>query len=112
MMDTQRLIALVIFSFTSLLLWDAWQKHNAPKIPAPTAATATPSTRPSPVPSPSAQLAAPGAPPPAAPSATPGSATGKPVAVKTDLFDIELNTLGGDIRRLTLLTVFSKRDFK
>jgi YidC/Oxa1 family membrane protein insertase len=39
MMDTQRLIAFVVFSFSALLLWDAWQKHNAPKpIPAPTAA--------------------------------------------------------------------------
>jgi hypothetical protein len=29
MIDTQRLIALVSF-MSSLMLWDAWQKHNAP----------------------------------------------------------------------------------
>ena len=41
MMDTQRLIAFIVFSFSALLLWDAWQKHNAPKpIPAPTSSSA------------------------------------------------------------------------
>src|SRR6188768_3896762 len=41
MIDTQRLIALVVFSMSSLMLWDAWQKHNAPKpIPAPVSASA------------------------------------------------------------------------
>ena len=108
MMDTQRLIALIIFSFTSLLLWDAWQKHNAPKIPAPTAATASPST----VPAPSTPLASPGVPPPAVPAAAPSSATGEPVSVKTDLFDVELNTLGGDIRRVTMRQVYSAKDRK
>ena len=33
MMDTQRLIALVVFSLSALMLWEAWQKHTAPKIP-------------------------------------------------------------------------------
>ena len=33
MMDTQRLIAFIVFSFSAILLWDAWQKHNAPKVP-------------------------------------------------------------------------------
>ena len=32
MMDTQRLVALAVFAFSSLLLWEAWQKHSAPKI--------------------------------------------------------------------------------
>src|ERR1700716_4259450 len=109
MMDTQRLIALIVFSFTSLLLWDAWQKHNAPKIPAPTAATASPSS----VPTPSTPLAAPGAPPPpTVPSAAPTTATGEPITVKTDLFDVELNTLGGDIRRVTMRQVYSAKDRK
>jgi YidC/Oxa1 family membrane protein insertase len=109
MMDTQRLIALIVFSFTSLLLWDAWQKHNAPKIPAPTATTASPSS----VPTPSTPLAAPGTPPPpTVPSAAPTTATGEPVTVKTDLFDVELNTLGGDIRRVTMRQVYSAKDRK
>jgi YidC/Oxa1 family membrane protein insertase len=25
MMDTQRLIALIVFSFSALMLWEAWQ---------------------------------------------------------------------------------------
>jgi YidC/Oxa1 family membrane protein insertase len=106
MMDTQRLIALIVFSFTSLLLWDAWQKHNAPKVPAPTVATAAPSS----VPTLSTPLATPGAAPTAPPSTAPTNLTGEPVSVKTDLFDIELNTLGGDIRRVTMKQVFSARD--
>jgi YidC/Oxa1 family membrane protein insertase len=106
MMDTQRLIALIVFSFTSLLLWDAWQKHNAPKVPAPTVATAAPSS----LPTLSTPLATPGAAPTAPPSTAPTNLTGEPVSVKTDLFDIELNTLGGDIRRVTMKQVFSARD--
>jgi YidC/Oxa1 family membrane protein insertase len=109
MMDTQRLIALVVFSFSSLLLWDAWQKHNAPKVPIPSVASAT---APSSIPAPSAPLAMPGAPAavPAAPSAAPVPTTGEPIVVKTDLFDVDLNTLGGDIRRLTLKQVHSALD--
>ena len=35
-MDTQRLIAFIVFSFSLLLLWEAWQDYNRPK-PLPTA---------------------------------------------------------------------------
>ena len=37
-MDTQRLILLVIFSFSLLMLWEAWEKEKRPK-PPPTAPT-------------------------------------------------------------------------
>jgi YidC/Oxa1 family membrane protein insertase len=110
MMDTQRLIAFVVFSFSALMLWDAWQKHNAPKVPAPVSASASAPG----VPRPSTPLAP--ATPSAAPVGTPGvpvaaaPAAGTPVTVKTDLFEVELNTAGGDIRRLTLLRVFSALD--
>src|SRR6188768_2304386 len=113
MMDTQRLIALIVFSFSALLLWDAWQKHNAPRLPPTPAATSAPSG----IPAPSSPLsaptvpaagapAAPGAPP--APGIPPGSgplaqAAGEPIVVRTDVFEIELNTVGGDIRRVTML---------
>ena len=116
MIDTQRLIALVVFSMSSLMLWDAWQKHNAPKpVPAPATASAPagvpkpttvapPSTAPSTAPSvaPSAV--------PAAPTGAAPAAGGEAVTVKTDLFDIELNTIGGDIRRVTLRQVHSALD--
>ena len=122
MMDNpQRLIALVVFSFTSLLLWDAWQKHSAPVVvPAPSAATqaGVPASTTSPATT-GSNAAVPAGTPAATTSATPSSASaptaaaaasGQPVHVRTDLVDVEINTLGGDIRRLTLLQVSSARD--
>ena len=115
-MDIQRLIAFVVFSFSALLLWDAWQKHNAPK--APPAAVATPAT-PGSAPTPTTTLGTPAANAPAAPgtSAPPAAPTGaalatggEPVLVKTDMFDVELSTAGGDIRRVKLHKVFSALD--
>ena len=109
MMDTQRLIAFVVFSFSALLLWDAWQKHNAPKpIPAPAGVSA-----PAGVPQPTAPLAtAPAqAGAPALPTVPAAQApAGEPVTVRTDLFEVELSTAGGDIRRVTFLQVFSATD--
>ena len=32
-MDTQRLLLLVIFSFSGLFLWEAWQREHAPPVP-------------------------------------------------------------------------------
>ncbi|HET7728574.1 MAG TPA: membrane protein insertase YidC [Usitatibacter sp.] len=119
MMDTQRLIALVVFSFSSLLLWDAWQKHNAPKLPAtPPSASVQAGVPAAPAKAPAASAPAAGV-PPAAPAAgaaapaVPAAATersGTPVHVRTDLFDIEINTLGGDIKRVTMLQVHSALD--
>jgi YidC/Oxa1 family membrane protein insertase len=117
MMDTQRLIALVVFSFSALLLWDAWQKHNAPKAPAAVSAPAAAG-----VPQASAPLKtpaeAPAVPPAATSAATPpappapgmAAAAGDPIIVETDLFRAELSTLGGDIRRFTMKQVFSALD--
>ena len=113
MMDTQRLIAIVVFTFSALLLWDAWQKHNVPKVPAAAVASAgqaatagvpnvTPSTPTSPTPT------VPGA-APTAPSAT-KAPMGEPIVVRTDMFEAELGTVGGDIRRVTFFKVFSALD--
>jgi YidC/Oxa1 family membrane protein insertase len=118
MMDTQRLIALIVFSFSALLLWDAWQKHNAPKVPIPTSsvpaapaaksATTTPTTPAAPTASaPSASAAA-----PAVPTGAPAARTpvGDPVLVHTDLFDVQISPLGGDIQRVTMKEVHSALD--
>ena len=114
MMDIQRLIAFVVFSFSALLLWDAWQKHNAPSVPAPQATVAgssasgtapTPSAPLSPQGTSAASPAAPGA-----PATAPVEASGQSVVVKTDLLEVELNTAGGDIRRVTFPKVFSALD--
>src|SRR6185369_17482040 len=112
MMDTQRLIALVVFSFSALLLWDAWQKHTAPKIAHPTATTipAAPSSTPSTPGTPAASSTSPAAPAqagaaPQMPVATPAMPAGESVLVHTDLFDAQVSTAGGDIQKLTLKQV-------
>lgn len=117
-MDTQRLIAFMVFSFSALLLWDAWQKHNAPKLPAPSVQqqpAGASLTSPGAVPSASTitagkngQPAAVSASPAAVPSTS--STTGAPIAVKTDTLEVELNTQGGDVRKVTLLKHFSATD--
>jgi len=117
MMDTQRLIALVVFSFSALLLWDAWQKHTAPKIAHPTATTipAAPSSTPSTPGTPAASSTSPAAPAqagaaPQMPVATPAMPAGESVLVHTDLFDAQVSTAGGDIQKLTLKQVHSALD--
>ncbi|MES2500310.1 MAG: membrane protein insertase YidC [Pseudomonadota bacterium] len=98
-MDTRRLILFVIFSFSIMMLWDAWQQNSNPVIdPKVTAQTA--------------------------PAAANGAITatedvngstqtivndgsfkltsGQRIKVKTDLFEAEIDTVGGDLRRLLL----------
>lgn len=127
-MDTSRLIAIVLFAFSGLMLWEAWNKplttdpvqsaaaakaiENAANGVPIGATTATPSVTganasgvpgvtalvvptagvvPASVPT-AVATAAPTAPTVAAPQ------TSKRVKVKTDKFDLEFDTLGGDIR--------------
>jgi YidC/Oxa1 family membrane protein insertase len=52
-MDNRRIILLMIFSFSLVMLWEAWQKHNLPKPPAQNAAQTSAAT-----PQPSASLQA------------------------------------------------------
>lgn len=109
-MDTQRLILFIVFSFSILMLWEAWQKETNPQR-APTAQT-TPA-------GPTAGAAAgagavPGTPQGAAPAAapvTPGASTGSVpaattadaaaartlVTVKTDVIDAQIDPMGGDL---------------
>jgi len=112
MMDTQRIIAFVVFSFSSLLLWDAWQKHNAPKPPPAPTATRVPAGAPQPTTNLAGAPAVGGTTPsaPVAPSASPVVTGGELIAIKTDLFDLELSTVGADIRRLTFREVHSALD--
>jgi YidC/Oxa1 family membrane protein insertase len=100
-MDTQRLILLVIFSFSLLMLWEAWEKEKRPK-PAPGA----PAAQTVPTPAAPATPATPGAPakPPSAavPAAAP-AAKGETVRVRTDILIAEIDTLGGTLKRVELL---------
>lgn len=91
-MDTRRLILFVIFSFSIMMLWDAWQQKNNP---APVVQT-SPTTN--------------GVPAAGATDATQANindgsfklTTGQRIKVKTDLFEAEIDTIGGDLRRLVL----------
>jgi YidC/Oxa1 family membrane protein insertase len=104
-MDTQRLILFVIFSFSALLLWEAWQKQHAP--PAPPVATApAKSTAPADLPpAPAATVApsaVPGAPATAAADKEPAAA-GRTITITTDLYRAEIDTTGGAITQVALL---------
>jgi YidC/Oxa1 family membrane protein insertase len=122
-MDTQRLVALIVFSFSSLLLWDAWQKHNAPKPPASPgqAQLASPSksdSSTSGLPVPSTSLAAPSPEKsvegsqsvPAPSTAMADESNAGVIVVRTDTLEVEIGRKGGDIQRVTLLKHFAATD--
>lgn len=92
-MDTRRLILFIIFSMSLLMLWEAWQRNQAPIDNTASVQNTDPSI-------------------PAAPSnlsnALPvdDSVSFKSVervVVNTDLYKAEIDTTGGDLRKLTLL---------
>ena len=101
-MDTRRLILVLIFFFSSFMLWESWQKYNQPKLPA-NAATTTPAG--SAAPQPSAALQAGASAGAGAPAATVASAVpaGESFTVKTDLVNATISAVGGDIVQLDLL---------
>ena len=103
-MDTQRLILFVIFAFSTLLLWEAWQKESRPPAP-PTAATVTPKPSPaSDMPAvPATPSAAPAGPAPLPPSAPPQALAGRTITITTDLYRADIDTNGGVITQIALL---------
>src|SRR5919108_2234805 len=103
MMDTQRLILLVIFSFSLLMLWEAWKKEKRQK-PAP----ARPAARQG-VPAPAKP--APEAKPSAAIPEAAAPAKGEIVRVATDLIVAEIDTLGATLKRVELLRHKDSNDF-
>jgi YidC/Oxa1 family membrane protein insertase len=105
-MDTQRLILLFIFSFSLLMLWEAWDKQSRPK-PAPTPPAQQGVPAPAPV-KPGDPAAKP-APPSAVPSAAP-AAQGETLRVRTDLLVAEIDTLGGTLKRVELLRHKQSKD--
>ncbi len=105
-MDTQRLILFVIFSFSALFLWEAWQRDNRPP---PAVGQAGRDRRPA---HPAGDRAGAGtragrrrrSPGCRAPSpqrrAVPAAA--QPIVVKTDLYTAEIDPVGGVITRVAL----------
>ena len=105
-MESQRLILFFVFSFAVFLLLDAWQRDQKPP-PAPTAAadaeskgTAAGTPAVVPTPTPGEKLAATQAAIPKEGAAP--RAPGATIRVETDLVIADLNTVGGDLRRLEL----------
>jgi YidC/Oxa1 family membrane protein insertase len=104
-MDTQRLILFIVFSFSILLLWEAWQKESAPPAPLPAASAPAGGA----VPAPSQDLAkAPGTAAIASAGAT--LPKGQRIKVKTDLIEAEIDVNGADLRRMTLIKQGSIED--
>ncbi|HKQ28008.1 MAG TPA: membrane protein insertase YidC [Burkholderiales bacterium] len=98
-MDTQRLILLFIFSFSLLMLWEAWDKQGRPKAVAPPAAQQGVPAPAKPGPVPSQKPATPAAAVPAADA----TAKGEIIRLTTDLLVAEVDTLGGTLKRVELL---------
>lgn len=97
-MDTKRLVLFVIFSMSILMLWDAWQRQNEP-------------------PAEAVQQTANNASPVSGQSANSNSTQaadlpvendykllkGQRISVTTDLYKADIDTTGGDLRKLELL---------
>ena len=99
-MDTQRLVLFMVFAFSVFFLLEAWQKDKQSAAPAgaPPAVSGPAAT---PVPTPTQPLsAAPAATPPVASS---GLQHGETERIETDVYAAEIDTVGGDLRRLELL---------
>src|SRR6187551_2506388 len=89
-MDTRRLILFVIFSFSIMMLWDAWQQKNQPDILPQQQAEQK------------LQAEAAGSNKTAGADGAFSLEQGQRVKVSTDLFEAEIDTTGGDLRRLIL----------
>jgi YidC/Oxa1 family membrane protein insertase len=100
-MDLQRIIAFVVFSFSLLMLWEAWQDYNNPKPAVVEQATGQQAANPA-LPTPGQSLqASPQTIAEAAPS-TGQVAVGVRAQVKTDVLVATIDANGGDIRQLVL----------
>jgi len=97
-MDTRRLILVLIFTFSSFMLWESWQKYNQPK----PAANAVATTAGSAAPTPSVSLQA-GASGSAAPVVSATAPIGETFTVSTDLLKATISAQGGDLVELELL---------
>ena len=118
-MENQRLIIFIALSFVVLLMYNAWQEQFSPKRqlssgseapkqavtntpPAPGGAPANVATPPTDIPAgPASTAPTTGVAKPAIDNSA--LARGQRIRVTTDLLDVEIDTLGGDIRKASLL---------
>ncbi|GAB4512337.1 MAG: membrane protein insertase YidC [Sulfuricaulis sp.] len=101
-MDNQRLFLFFALAMVLMLIWQAWEQHNAPP-PAPVSSTATgtpaPAVAPG-VPQAPVQRAAETA--TAGPTPTETLVSGMRIQVRTDVIDAVIDSQGGDVRELKL----------
>jgi YidC/Oxa1 family membrane protein insertase len=97
-MDNQRLILFIVFSFSLLLLWEAWQSKHEPALP-----SGVGTSEQSAVPSPSQELATSAAVPSSPSTVQSGLSKGDRAIVETDVLRAEIDANGGDLRNLQLL---------
>lgn len=93
MKDNQKLVLFLVFTFSLVMLWEAWQRQHAPQ---PPAASAVQTTQQAGVPVSAAPV--PGAAPAAQQTVQAAQAT-----IKTDVFEAVVSAKGGDIVSLKLL---------
>jgi YidC/Oxa1 family membrane protein insertase len=97
-MDTRRLILVLIFTFSSFMLWENWQKYNQPK-PAADAVATIPAGSAAPTPSATLQAKA----SPITPAVSAPVSAAETFTVTTDLLKATISTQGGDLVGLELL---------
>lgn len=97
-MDNRRLILLLIFCFSSFMLWERWQQYNNPQ-PAPVAAAPAVGGG-APQPSTSLQAAPAAA---AVPEPQAEASAARTARIRTDVLEATVSSLGGDLVGLDLL---------
>ena len=103
-MDLQRLFLFLIFSLSLFLLWDGWERTQHPEVlSAPAAAISAASA-------PVATLASEPRPDANAVVTQEKHPAGQKITVKTDWLIAEINTVGGDLRRLEFLKQYDAKD--
>ncbi len=108
-MDIQRTVLWVVFSMSLLILWDNWMRYNGkPSMFFPTPVTqqaannsAPPNAAKAPEVPAASSAATPGASANTAPA--PVAVTGEKINITTDLMKVEIDSVGGELRRLELL---------
>jgi YidC/Oxa1 family membrane protein insertase len=116
-MDIRRTVLWVVFSLSLLLLWDGWMRHNgkqsmffptATQTAKPAAGGSAPATTASDVPQASAAKSTPAAVP--ATAAAQAQPRGEHITITTDVIKVDINTVGGQLERLELLTQKDTQD--
>lgn len=121
-MDNLRLFLFLGLSFVFLLMWDAWQQDFGTPTPPPSATATAPSVPQIPavpvtpdvptqtdVPAPEATAAGLTA-PAAVPAELAPKASGQRVRVRSDVFELEFDTAGADLRQAKLLRYPQRAD--